>query len=36
LSINIMMHQTERIGIGTQDVQCLLPKTWKSLQEHND
>ncbi len=32
---NTMLHQTKRIGNGRQDVQCLLPKTWKILQEHN-
>jgi len=29
-------HQMKRIGNGRQDVQHLLPKTWKILQEHND
>ncbi len=35
LSINTMLHQTKMIGNGRQDVQRLLPKTWKSLHEHN-
>jgi hypothetical protein len=31
-----MMHQMKGIGNGRQDVQHLLPKTWKSLQKHSD
>ncbi len=31
-----MPHQMKGIGNGKQDVQPLLPKTWKSLQERSD
>jgi hypothetical protein len=31
-----MPYQMKGIGNGKQEVQCLLPETWKSLHEHND
>jgi hypothetical protein len=32
--MDTMLHQMKGIGNGRQDVQSLLPKTWKSLQKH--
>jgi hypothetical protein len=31
-----MPHQMKGIRNGRKDLQHLLPKTWRSLQEHND
>jgi hypothetical protein len=36
LSVDTIPHQMKGIGNGRQDVQLLLPKTWKSMQECND
>jgi hypothetical protein len=36
LSTDTMPHQMKGIGNGRSDVQCLLLKTWKSLQEKSD
>jgi hypothetical protein len=36
LFVDIMPHQMKGIGNGKQEVRCLLPKTWKSLQECSD
>jgi hypothetical protein len=36
LFVDTMSHQMKGIGNGRQDVQCILLKTWKSLQECNN